>query len=335
VRTEIVSAQECAKAINLLRAGEVVALPTETVYGLAADALNPDAVAKIFEAKDRPRFDPLIVHLPKREALDEIAIVESPIALRLIEEFWPGPLTIIFRKRDVVPDIVTAGLETVAVRMSAHPIFREVVSVLNRPLAAPSANRFGRVSPTTGQHVLHELDGRIPLIVDGGATERGIESTIVRIVDDVIEVLRRGPIPEEMLHPFGKVRERPSTSLIIAPGQLLTHYAPKTRLIVVKRLRDFSATPAKRTGALSLSPVAEIGPPGSPRSTTAATTADFAAVRYLSERGDLREAAANLFRMLRELDAENLDLIVAERVPEAGVGAAINDRLERAAARGE
>jgi L-threonylcarbamoyladenylate synthase len=328
VRAE--SRKGCAKAIKLLREGEVVALPTETVYGLAADALNPDAVAKIFEAKERPRFDPLIVHLPNRKALDEIAIVESPIASQLIEKFWPGPLTIIFRKCDVVPDIVTAGLDTVAVRMSAHPVFREIASALNRPLAAPSANRFGRVSPTTGQHVLDELDGRIPLIVDGGATEHGIESTIVRIVDGVIEVLRRGPIPQEMLHPFGEVRERTSTSVVIAPGQLLTHYAPKTRLILVRRLQDFSATPGKRTGALSLSRVTEIGDPGSRWPTTAATSADFAAVRYLSERGDLREGAANLFRMLRELDAENLDLIVAERVPDEGIGRAINDRLERA-----
>jgi L-threonylcarbamoyladenylate synthase len=308
----------------------VVALPTETVYGLAADALNPTAVARIFEAKERPRFDPLIVHLPRWEALDEIAIVESQLARDLIEKFWPGPLTIIFLKRDVVPDIVTAGLETVAVRMSAHPVFCEVVSAVNRPLAAPSANRFGRVSPTTAQHVLDELDGRIPLIVDGGATEHGIESTIIRIVDGMIEVLRRGPITEEMLRPFGEVRECTLAGTITAPGQLPTHYAPKTRLIMVKRLPDFSATPGKRTGVLSFFPLGGMGDPDSPRPAAAATTADFAAVRYLSERGDLREAAVNLFRMLRELDAENLDLIVAEQVPENGIGAAINDRLERA-----
>jgi L-threonylcarbamoyladenylate synthase len=244
-------------------------------------------------------------------------------------------LTIIFRKREVIPDIVTAGLNTVAVRMSAHPVFREIVSGLNRPLAAPSANRFGRVSPTTAQHVMDELDGRIPLIVDGGAAEHGIESTIIRIVDSVIEVLRWGPTTEKMLHPFGEVRERTSASAIIAPGQLPTHYAPRTRLIMVKRLQDFSATSGKRTGALSLSPGAGIGDPSSPRLTIAATTTDFAAVRYLSGRGDLREAAANLFRMLRELDAENLDFIVAERVPEEGIGAAINDRLERAAGTGD
>ena len=331
--TALVTAESsggCAKAAKLLREGEVVALPTETVYGLAADALNPIAVARIFEVKERPRFDPLIVHLPRREALDEIAIVESQRARDLIEKFWPGPLTIIFRKRNVVPDIVTAGLGTVAVRMSAHPVFCEVVSAVNRPLAAPSANRFGRVSPTTAQHVLDELHGRIPLIVDGGATEHGIESTIIRIVDEMIELSRRGPITEEMLHPFGEVREHTPGSTITAPGQLPTHYAPKTRLIVVNRLPDFSATPGKRAGALSFFPDGGVGNPGSPRPATAATTPDFASVRYLSERGDLREAAANLFRMLRELDAENLDLIVAERVPENGIGAAINDRLGRA-----
>jgi L-threonylcarbamoyladenylate synthase len=349
VKTEIVSAQECAKAIRLLRDGEVVALPTETVYGLAADALNPDAVAKIFEAKERPRFDPLIVHLPNRETLDEIAIVESQLARELMEKFWPGPLTIIFPKREIIPDIVTAGLETVAVRMSTHPVFSEVASVLNRPLAAPSANRFGRISPTTAQHVFDELSGRIPLIVDGGATEHGIESTIVQIADGTIEVLRRGPITNECLSGMSfspswsalragsqliSHRQDADATAISAPGQLPTHYAPRTKLIVVESLGNFSVPPGKRVGALSFRPVAVTGDPDRPRPTTAATKAstDFAAMRHLSERGDLREAAANFFRMLRELDAENLDLIVAERVPEEGIDAAINDRLTRAAA---
>jgi L-threonylcarbamoyladenylate synthase len=344
VKTEIVSAHECAKAIRLLREGEVVALPTETVYGLAADALNPDAVAKIFEAKKRPRFDPLIVHLPNPEFLDEIAIVESQVAYKLTEKFWPGPLTIIFPKHEIVPDIVTAGLGTVAVRMSAHPIFRDVVRELNRPLAAPSANRFGRISPTTAQHVLDELNGRIPLIVDGGATEHGIESTIVLVANGAIKVLRRGPITDDMLRPFGNVREQTSSATISAPGQLPTHYAPRTKLIVVDDLKNFLLLPGKRIGALCFSSVAAVagrgpasyhGSASKPRPATAATTAldDFVAIRGLSERGDLREAASNFFRMLRELDNENLDLIVAERVPEEGIGAAINDRLERASAR--
>ena len=333
MKTEIVSAQECAKAIKLLRDGEVVALPTETVYGLAADALNPDAVAKIFEAKERPRFDPLIVHVPNGKMLDEIATLESELARKLMEKFWPGPLTIVFPKREIVPDIVTAGLETVAVRMSAHPIFREVVRKLNRPLAAPSANQFGRISPTTAQHVFGELGGRIPLIVDGGATEHGIESTIVQVASRVIEVWRRGPITDEMLRPFGEVREQTSPVNVGAPGQLPTHYAPRTKLIVVESLGNFCVPPGRRIGALAFRPVAGVADPGRPRPTTAATNAssDFAAMHHLTERGDLREAAANFFWMLRELDAENLDLIVAERVPEEGIGAAINDRLTRAA----
>ena len=310
-----------------------MALPTETVYGLAVDALNPEAVTKIFEAKERPRFDPLIVHLPNKEALGEIAIVESKVARKLTEKFWPGPLTIIFPKRENVPDIVTAGLETVALRMSAHPIFREIVRKLNRPLAAPSANRFGRISPTTAQHVFDELGGRIPLIIDGGATEHGIESTIVQVTNEAIKVLRRGPITDEMLRPFGEVREQTLSAIISTPGQLPTHYAPRTKLIVVDGLKKFSPPAGKRIGALCLRPVAGVADLGLPRAATAATKAstDFASTRYLSERGNLREAAANFFRTLRELDAENLDLIVAERVPEEGIGAAINDRLERAA----
>ena len=170
------------EAVNLLRAGEVVALPTETVYGLAGDALRAEAVVKIFEAKDRPRFDPLIVHLPDRTWLERVAKIptqEKELVERLADAFWPGPLTIILPKQPMVPDIVTAGLDTVAVRLSAHPIFGEIIRQFGGPLAAPSANRFGRISPTTGQHVMEELGGRIPLIVDAGPTEHGLESTIV------------------------------------------------------------------------------------------------------------------------------------------------------------
>src|SRR5438309_7937894 len=164
--------------------------------------------------------------MPNHEWLEKIVDVpagDRQLIGKMVDKLWPGPFTIILPKRDIVPDIVTAGLDTVAVRLCAHPVFAEIVGELDEPLAAPSANRFGRVSPTTAQHVLDELDGRIPLIIDGGAAEHGIESTIVRIVDGVIEVLRRGPIPEETLHPFGEVRERISAGVIIAPGQLPTH----------------------------------------------------------------------------------------------------------------
>src|ERR1700719_1766388 len=179
------------RAVEWLRQGEIVALPTETVYGLAGDALNPIAVAKIFEAKGRPRFDPLIVHLPDPGWLEKVADPQKQdrqSVLQLAEKFWPGPLTMVLPKREIVSEIVTAGLETVAVRISAHPVFAEIVREFDRPLAAPSANRFGRISPTTAKHVLDELDSHVPLIIDAGPATHGIESTIVAIRDGKIDV---------------------------------------------------------------------------------------------------------------------------------------------------
>src|SRR5438105_1229181 len=195
-----------ASAVELLRQDEIVALPTETVYGLAADALNPIAVAKIFEAKGRPRFDPLIIHLPDQDWLEKIANLpaqDRQLVLQLAEKFWPGPLTMVLPKLDIVPEIVTAGLDTVAVRISAHPIFTEIVQAFGKPLAAPSANRFGRISPTIAKHVLDELEGRIPLIIDAGPATHGIESTIVAVRDGKIDILRRGPITLEQLRGMG------------------------------------------------------------------------------------------------------------------------------------
>src|SRR5207247_843951 len=197
-----------ARAVDLLCKGEVVALPTETVYGLAADALKPIAVAKIFEAKDRPRFDPLIVHLPNRDWLEKIvdvSVQDRQLILELADKFWPGPLTMVLPKREIVREIVTAGLDTVAVRISAHPAFAEIIRAFGKPLAAPSANRFGRISPTTAKHVLDELDGHISLIIDAGPTTHGIESTIVAVRDGKIDILRRGPVTSEQLSVFGKV----------------------------------------------------------------------------------------------------------------------------------
>ena len=311
------------RAVELLRRGDLVALPTETVYGLAASALNPIAVAKIFEAKERPRFDPLIVHLPNRDWLRRIAELPAgdwQLILKLADKLWPGPFTMVLPKCDLVPDIVTAGLDTVAVRLSAHPVFAEIVGELNEPLAAPSANRFGRISPTTAQHVLDELDGRIPLIIDAGQTEHGVESTIVAIRDSKIAILRRGPITHEQLSEFGEVNSVVATSKISSPGQLPSHYAPKTPLHLLSNAEDFFPQKNQRVGLLAWS-----GAFRNPQ--------EFAAVRNLSDRGDLREAAANLFRYLRELDGLGLDLIVAQRVPSRGLGAAIIDRLERASHR--
>jgi L-threonylcarbamoyladenylate synthase len=324
-------------AVELLRKGDLVALPTETVYGLAAKALNPIAVAKIFEAKERPRFDPLIVHLPNRDWLGRIVDVptgDRQLIGKLADKFWPGPLTIVLPKREIVPDIVTAGLETVAVRLSAHPVFAEIVRELDEPLAAPSANRFGRISPTTAQHVFDELDGRIPLIVDDEPTEHGIESTIVTIQDGRIAVLRRGPITNEQLSEFAEVSSVMRSSRISSPGQLPSHYAPKTPLCLIESAEAFLPQKNQRVGLLAWHAIPRKGDLQiAQRWTGDRRSLKCAAVRNLSDRGDLREAAANLFRYLHELDALGLDLIVAERVPFRGLGAAIMDRLERASRR--
>jgi L-threonylcarbamoyladenylate synthase len=323
VKTEILSAtvsDGVSRAVALLREGEVVALPTETVYGLAADALGEEAVLQIFRAKARPRFDPLIVHLPEAAWVEKVATVHATVREqfeRLCNRFWPGPLTFIFPRQPVISDVVTAGLETVAIRLSAHPVFQKVIAAFGGPLAAPSANRFGRISPTAAGHVLEELDGLIPLIVDAGPTAHGLESTIVALRNGRIELLRRGPVTQEQLAEFGEVVVVGAMPQPEAPGQLPSHYAPKTRLILVEDASRADLQPGERCGLLSWK---------------TRDNARFAEVRLLSERQDLTEAATNLFRFLRELDACNLGLIVAEQVPEPGLGAAINDRLRRAAA---
>jgi L-threonylcarbamoyladenylate synthase len=323
VKTQI--STDRAAAVELLRQGEVVALPTETVYGLAADALNPIAIAKIFEAKSRPRFDPLIVHLPETawlEKIAEVSALDRQLVSKLAETFWPGPFTLVLPKRDIVPEIVTAGLDTVAVRISAHPVFIEIIQEFGKPVAAPSANRFGRISPTTAGHVRDELDGRIPLIIDAGRATHGIESTIVSMRDGKIDILRRGPITSEQLSAFGKIDIVTSREKISAPGQLPMHYAPKTPLELIDDAKSFLPKGNQRCALLAWNSVER--------------DERFIAIRNLSEWQDLREAATNLFHLLRELDKlGDVDLIVAERVPDQGLGAAINDRLERASGRGD
>ena len=321
MKTEI-SADRTA-AVELLRKGEIVALPTETVYGLAADALNAIAVTKIFEAKDRPRFDPLIVHLPNRAWLEKVADLptqDRQLILKLADKFWPGPFTMVLPKRQIIPEIVTAGLDTVAVRVSAHPVFSKIIREFGKPLAAPSANRFGGVSPTAAQHVFDDLQDRIALIIEGGPTAHGIESTIVAIRDGKIDILRRGPITAEQLSELAKIDVVAAGEKVSVPGQLPAHYAPKTRLRLIGDAKSFSPDKDQRVGLLAWNPAKS-------------AKKNFAAVRCLSERQDLREAAANLFRCLRELDALDLDVILAERVPSQGLGAAILDRLRRGAHR--
>jgi L-threonylcarbamoyladenylate synthase len=299
-----------SEAVEILTSGDPVALPSETVYGLAADALSPTACAKIFEAKDRPLSDPLIVHVPSPDWLDKLAH-STPTALALAEKFWPGPLTLVLLRRDIVPDIVTAGEDTVALRMSAHAVFDAVLKKFGKPLAAPSANRFGRISPTTAAHVLAELDDRIPLILDGGPCAHGIESTIVHIRPEGLQILRHGPITEDDLRPFAPILNGSAT--ISAPGGMKSHYAPRTPLVLEKNPTPRSG----KTGLLAFSQSRE----------------GFSKTEILSPSADLREAATHLYGALRRLDEAGLDLLIAEPVPETGIGSAIMDRLRKAAAR--
>ncbi len=311
MKTRILQAPDGVSTIvEALATGEPVALPTETVYGLAADALSPNACAKIFEAKNRPLSDPLIVHIPSIDWLPRLTS-PTPAALQLAEKFWPGPLTMVLSRQPIVPDIVTAGQETVAIRMSAHPLFQEVATAFGKPLAAPSANRFGRISPTSAAHVLAELDGRISFILDGGPCTHGIESTIVHVSDDGLRILREGPITREDLRAFAPLLD--DSIAVSAPGGLKSHYAPRTPLVLEKN----PAPRSQKTGLLAFS---------APRE-------GFAQTEILSATSDLREAAANLYGAMRRLDEAGLDLIVAEEIPESGIGAAIMERLRKAAAR--
>ena len=312
------------RAAALLAAGELVALPTETVYGLAADAANPRALAAVFQAKERPLFDPLIVHLPDRGWLERLtAPSDGQRALlgRLADAFWPGPLTVVLPRRvEAVPDLVTAGGALVAVRMSAHPVFATVVERFGRPLAAPSANRFGRISPTTGAHVLAELAGRIPLILEAGPTPHGLESTVIGLAEtgDAVHLLRHGPITEETLARFAAVLGSNQEAKSASPGQTPGHYAPRTPLVFAAAAVHPRRARTGRLGFRADQPVAR--------------SEDAASVEYLSAGGDLHEAAARLFAALRRLDEAGLDLIVVEPVPEVGLGRAIMERLRRAVA---
>jgi len=309
------------RAGELLRAGHLVAFPTETVYGLGANALDPRAVARIFEVKGRPAFDPLIVHVLDESMLAEVAAGVPELARRLIDRFWPGPLTLVIDKSAAVPTLVTAGLDTVAVRSPAHPVARALLAAARVPVAAPSANRFGGLSPTRAEHVASQLGERVDCILDAGPSEHGVESTIVLIAAERPALLRHGAIPSEAIEPFtgpllDATRPGDARKGLAAPGMLASHYAPRTKLRVVDPA-TVSRAERERAGLLAFRRPAD--------------AAGYAAVRVLADDGDLRRAAATLFDALHELDALGLERIDAEPVPETGVGRAIADRLRRAA----
>jgi L-threonylcarbamoyladenylate synthase len=305
------------EAVSLLERGEIVAFPTETVYGLGAVAFNAMAVAKIFEAKRRPHFDPLIVHLDGAERLDEYVETIPPEAERLITAFWPGPLTMIFRKRPIIPDIVTAGLPTVGIRVPSHPVAHELIAALKKPVAAPSANQFGYMSPTRVHHVARSFTEHVPLVLDGGTSRHGIESTIISFHEGGVIVHRHGAVTVEELSEHVRVIERERQSGVCeAPGELPYHYSPMKPLRIVngpKGIRDQNFSYLAFT-----EPVRPLA-------------AKY--LRVLSPSGDLREAAANFFSFLIELDRTGIDVIYAEKVPEKGIGRAIMERLKKASKR--
>jgi L-threonylcarbamoyladenylate synthase len=318
-------------AADRLRRGQIGGVPTETVYGLAGSALQPVAVARIFEAKQRPSFDPLIVHvLWDADAVghDEVSVHAvadvdaAPWAKPLMDAFWPGPLTLVLPRRQHIPDLVTSGLETVAVRAPAHPTMKALIRLSGQPLAAPSANPFGYVSPTTAQHVAAQLGERIDFVVDGGPCAVGVESTIVAEEEGRLVVLRHGGIPMETLAQVVgplvdgvRVLERP-----LVPGQLARHYATRTPLVLVP---EPQVVPSERRALVVVS--------GAP-STAVLQGGGYEHVLALSPDGDLVQAAARLFEVLRALDELGLGRIDVVGCQEVGLGRAIMDRLRRAAA---
>jgi L-threonylcarbamoyladenylate synthase len=307
-----------AEAAAVLRRGGLVAFPTETVYGLGADAFNPRAVARVFEVKARPSFDPLIVHLADADERSRVAATDDPRASTLAARFWPGPLTLVLPRRPEVPDLVTAGLDTVGVRVPAHPAARAMIAAARTPVAAPSANPFGYVSPTTAAHVAELLGAAVDLVLDGGPCRVGVESTILSLVGDAPVILRPGGVPREALEEALGLAlevagrgERP-----LAPGQLPRHYATRTPLKVLARE---AAPPPQGLGRVGL------------LAWRRAPSSGYAAVEVLAPDGSPETAAANLFAALRRLDGAGLDLILAEPCAEIGLGHAIMDRLRRAA----
>lgn len=311
------------EAVRLILAGELVGMPTETVYGLAADAFNAKACAMIFEVKARPSFDPLIVHLAQPDWLERViapglSVETRRVAELLARRFWPGPLTLVLPKADAVPGIVTSGMDTVAVRIPDHPVALALMQALNRPLAAPSANRFGALSPTRAEHVLQGLGPVVPLILDGGPCSIGVESSILDLSRSEPRLLRPGGLSRELLQDALNITlpvEADSTENPLAPGQLKSHYAPATRLTLLGHSVNENEGD-ENAGLLAFTPLK--------------VRHRYAHVEILSSDGNLAEAAARLFECLHRLDAMKLARIDAEAVPETGLGLAINDRLLKA-----
>lgn len=308
-------------AVEALENNEIVAMPTETVYGLAGNAYSEVAVQKIFALKNRPHFNPLIVHIKSAAVLTSVAKNIPDVALQLADTFWPGPLTLVLEKQDHIPDIVTGGKNTVGVRVPNHPVALELLELLDFPLAAPSANPFGSISPTTAKHVADYFTDTLTIILDGGSCDKGIESTIIGFENGQAILYRQGSTKvqdiEKITGPL-QIRIHANNESVIAPGMLSKHYAPITTIILTDDIAlDIQKHSDKRIGVLQLSHT---------------TLPSFViAIETISQTGNLEEAAKNLYAAMHRLDHQNLDLIIAQKMPAVGMGIAINDKLERAA----
>lgn len=312
--------ENIAIASEVIKSGGLVAFPTETVYGLGADGLNPIAVAKIFEAKNRPSFNPLILHISNKDELQKFALATDERIEKLINKFWPGPLTLVLPKHEIVPDIVTSGNPTVAIRMPNHSVALELIQKSGCPIAAPSANKFGHLSPTEAAHVEKSIGDKVDVILDGGKCTVGVESTIIQFIDGKFSLLRPGGLSrEEIEKVIGKVEVVSKFSLRPnSPGQLPFHYAPTIPLYFLSEdlLEKYSN---KKIGVLFFKDVRNQN--------------RFHSIKVLSKNGDMKEAAANLFNFLHEFEKEEVDLILVEPVKEEGLGVAIMDRLKKGTAR--
>ncbi|MEO9870064.1 L-threonylcarbamoyladenylate synthase [Ekhidna sp.] len=309
--------QDIDRAEQLLRKGEVVGIPTETVYGLAGNALNEESILKIYSVKNRPKFDPLIAHV---DTLDKVKglVDEIPEKAKILaKKFWPGPLTILLKKKRHVPDLLTSGLNRMAIRIPHHPITQELLSKLDFPLAAPSANPFGYVSPTSAQHVANQLGEQISYILDGGDCEVGLESTIIGFEDNDPVVYRLGGTKiEEIEGSIGSVRINVNmSSNPAAPGMLKSHYSPGRKILLGNIEENLKDLDPNTTGIISFQKEYDL---------------PMKNLAVLSDTGDLNQAARNIFTALRKMDQSHLKIILAEYLPEEGLGRAVNDRLRRA-----
>ena len=325
MRTQVLEAtpEALTHAAEVIRAGGIVAFPTETVYGLGADALSEAAVARIFEAKERPRGNPLIVHVADATALDEVAVRVTDRAREVVASFWPGPLTLVLDRAAAVPLITTGGLDTVAVRVPAHPVAQGLIRAAGRPLAAPSANRSGRPSPTRAPHVLEDLGGRIELILDGGSTSVGLESTVLDMTTEPPTLLRPGGVTLEQLEAhLGRVRLATGDDEAAgrSPGLRFRHYAPRAKVVLIEAGAGEEAVASWLDGGKSVALMAQ-----------RSVGLDRPGLRVRLMPIDLEAYARELFEALRDLDATGVDAIFVEGIAEVGLGRAIMDRLRRAA----